>query len=233
MIKTGLHGYGYWGKIIHNKLSNCIINPTTFDLDWVFVATPPQYHYEYVKKYLTNRVNVFCEKPLTDTYDKAVELIELANDKCVNLYVDNIFLLRNEIKSNTYIPKNNITFKWFKNGPTKDSIINDLLYHDIYLLIHFAGIGEISNLNIHENNLLYFKASFNYNNLVIDIDYNRMYSKEKHKSISLDNNVIDLSIPQNDPLQESINACFTNKINYLDNHETSLNTLKLLKNFYD
>lgn len=231
-MNVGLHGYGYWGKIINTKLKNCIINPiNTSNLDWIFIATPPQYHYEYARKYLIDNVNVFCEKPMTDTYEKALELIELTKETSARLYINNLFLLRTEIKHNTYIPKYSIKFKWYKNGPVKDSIFNDLLYHDLYLLINFLGFNQISNIKIIKNDSINLQLKFEYNKLIIDIDYNRAYVGNKYKSILLDDHLIDLSNPKNDPLQESIDACFNNQIDYSSNHQISMNTMKLLEYF--
>ena len=81
-MNIGLIGYGYWGKIIHKKLSKlCDVKfvCTSKDdymqelenVDWVFVATPDNTHYKIVEDCLTFGKNVFCEKPLTPTYKKS------------------------------------------------------------------------------------------------------------------------------------------------------------------
>ena len=48
-MKSGLIGYGYWGKIVHSKLNNCVINPPYDDVDWIFVTTPPDSHFNILK----------------------------------------------------------------------------------------------------------------------------------------------------------------------------------------
>ena len=51
-MKTGLIGYGYWGKIIDSKLENNILSPPFDSVDWMFIATPPNTHYDLVKEYI-------------------------------------------------------------------------------------------------------------------------------------------------------------------------------------
>jgi hypothetical protein len=231
-MKTGLIGYGYWGKIINSKLKNNTINLPFDDVEWVFVATPPKTHYDIVKEYILKKKNIFCEKPLTLDYKSSKELIDLANEKKVHLYIDNLFILREEIKNLKLKPLNNIEFTWLKKGPYKDTLINDLLYHDLYLLIHLLGTGKVTNIHYIEksNNVLIF--TFNYNNIKIKINYNRDWNNKKTKIIKIDNNIIDLSIPQNDPLQESIDMCLNkNNIDFEYNHYLSLETIKLLELF--
>ena len=80
-LKVGLIGYGKWGKILHEKLNKfCDVKfvCTSKDdyiwqlenVDWVVVATPDDTHYEIVKNCLWFGKNVFCEKPLTPTYEQ-------------------------------------------------------------------------------------------------------------------------------------------------------------------
>ena len=99
-MKSGLIGYGYWGKIVHSKLNNCVINPPYDDVDWIFVTTPPDSHFNIVKEYLNKRKNVFCEKPLTLSIEQTQELIDLSTLLNKKLYVDNLFLLRNTVIKN-------------------------------------------------------------------------------------------------------------------------------------
>jgi hypothetical protein len=231
-MKTGLIGYGYWGKIINSKLKNNTINLPFDDVEWVFVATPPKTHYDIVKEYILKKKNIFCEKPLTLDYKSSKELIDLANEKKVHLYIDNLFILREEIKNLKLKPLNDIEFTWLKKGPYKDTLINDLLYHDLYLLIHLLGTGKVTNIHYIEksNNVLIF--TFNYNNIKIKINYNRDWNNKKTKIIKIDNNIIDLSVPQNDPLQESIDMCLNkSNIDFEYNHYLSLETIKLLELF--
>ncbi len=55
------------------------------DLDSVYVASPNETHSDYVRKALLAGKHVLCEKPMTFTYEEAVELYELAEKNNVKL----------------------------------------------------------------------------------------------------------------------------------------------------
>lgn len=62
-MRSGLIGYGYWGKIVHSKLNNCIINPPYDDVDWIFVTTPTNSHFNIVKEYLNKGKTYSVKNP--------------------------------------------------------------------------------------------------------------------------------------------------------------------------
>ena len=53
----------------------------------VLNLTPPQAHYEIIKKTLLAGKHSYCEKPLSTNYEHGVELLQIANDN--NLYIGN------------------------------------------------------------------------------------------------------------------------------------------------
>ena len=124
-MKTLLIGNGYWGSIVEKKLKEqtqllYVANSKDniddvlkkFDVDYVFVCTPTNTHYEIVEKCISHQKNIFCEKPFTGDFPTATKLFDLAEKNNVKLFVDNIFLCRNEF---TNIPKKNFTKIQFKN----------------------------------------------------------------------------------------------------------------------
>ena len=50
-------------------------------LDLVIVSTPPNLHFDIVKKAFEKNINVFVEKPFTTNHKEAEELAKLANEK--------------------------------------------------------------------------------------------------------------------------------------------------------
>lgn len=145
MIKVGLIGYGYWGKIVYEKLKGisdikfiCRSKDTFEDkldlVDWVFVITPDNTHYQITKICLEHGKNVFCEKPFTNNYNNAVELYRLAQKHNVRLYVDDVFNYRDEIDElHNIISKNeNINVIW--NTNQNQNYLNRLMWHDLYML---------------------------------------------------------------------------------------------------
>ena len=90
-INVGLVGRGKWGKNIKKKLISltnlrlvCGKNKDLVSeikkkkIDWIFVATPNDTHYQIVKNCIQNKINVFCEKPLCLSANKAQKLIKLS-----------------------------------------------------------------------------------------------------------------------------------------------------------
>lgn len=55
------------------------------EVDAVYIAAPPKYHYEYVKKALKRDKHVLCEFPFSVSYKEALELINLAKEKKLTL----------------------------------------------------------------------------------------------------------------------------------------------------
>ena len=149
MYKVGLIGYGKWGKILHDKLTqitNVEFVCTSKDnyisklekVDWVFVATPNDTHYEIVKTCIKSGKNVFCEKPLTPTYKESLELYELATKHNVKLFVNEVFWYRSELidlhHAFSHSPKK-LRCTWNKTDfKTPNSAFCDLMYHDLYML---------------------------------------------------------------------------------------------------
>ena len=98
-MKTLLIGKGYWGSIVKSKLEILtdliyVANSkddldeilTRFDVDYVFVCTPTNTHYEITKKCISHYKNVFCEKPFTGDFSMAKELYEMSEKNNINLF---------------------------------------------------------------------------------------------------------------------------------------------------
>lgn len=241
-INTLLIGDGYWGKIVKPKLKELtnligVVNSKSniekiiednSNIDFAFICTPTETHYELSKKCIINGINIFCEKPFTGDVDKSKELYELADLHEVSIFVDNIFLYRDEILK--YTPKispNKFKFTWLKNEDTyKDDLINTLLYHDIYLLINFTDEKwEVNELIITND---YLKLKLYNDDKVASFNYERNKVGYKIKKIFIDDNIIDMSNPINDPLYEVINKLNSQNLNFDDNKIITLKTLELI-----
>lgn len=200
-MHIALIGYGYWGKILLSKLKMFddieVTTCTSKDdwkiqnVDWVFVATPNDMHYNQVKYYIEQSVNVFCEKPLTLTYDQSKKLFDLAEKYNVKLYVDDVFNYRIERQ---YIKdlKKPINVIWNKKS---DNTLYDLMYHDLYLLWpNWSYSDDIkfnygnSNDKTHKINDINFTNTKNSNDALFDMIKHVLYGTpdyEYNKTISL------------------------------------------------
>ena len=126
MTKVSIIGMGYWGSKIYNAIKDDveIVKPETSD--WVVISTPNDLHFEQVSYWLDKGKNVFCEKPLCLDYKSAESLYDKAFDNDLKLYVDDIFIWRNEFY-------NVSDFKWSKENNL--NYLERLAYHHFYLWV--------------------------------------------------------------------------------------------------
>ena len=179
-MNVGLIGKGYWGSILKNKLEQvCTLHficgskdeyiSKLDQVDWVFIATPNDTHYDIVKRCIESGVNVFCEKPLTPSYSQSKYLFKLADEYKVKLYVDDVFNYRDEVGDlhKTLNTKDEIEVKW--NSKNKKNNF-DLLYHDLYLL--YPILKNNQNINWPNINNVNFNYEIDNNeHIVSNIDF--------------------------------------------------------------
>ena len=186
---------------------------------------------DIVKKLLNFRINTFCEKPFTGDIHQAEILFDIAEETKTKIYVDNIFLKRTELISLNMRKLNykNIKFIWNKYDiNNKENLIDSLLYHDLYIL-EFLFSDEkwtVRNIKVSEDQLF---LSMNSTNKFVEFIYNRK-SIKKEKLIYFDSECLDMTIPQNDPLDEIISEILNKKnIDYESNKLATIKTLNLIK----
>jgi hypothetical protein len=209
-MKYGIIGDGYWGKIIKSKLKDvefCINSNTDYrsvidSVDVVFVCTPSYTHYEIVSYCLSKQKHVFCEKPCTGKYNETMELFKLADKNKVGLYVDDLFVNRDELKS-LPTPNSSIIIETKKYGSFTDTIFNSLVYHDLTMLNRLIGLN-VTNLHLPINERNKKHITFTVDGIEVNLIYDRV-SETKSKVIVIDGITHDLSKPTNDPLIEVIN----------------------------
>ena len=80
MVKVHLVGHGKWGAVIDNAINDLgVKHVKPKDADWIILSTPNDLHYEQVMMWLSAGKNVFCEKPLTVSYESAIQVFEFAD----------------------------------------------------------------------------------------------------------------------------------------------------------
>src|SRR4030042_2816823 len=68
------------------------------NIDAIAIALPVSHHYEVARKALLNGKNVLIEKPMTDSKEKALKLIDIAVKEKKVLMVDHTFLYTGAVK---------------------------------------------------------------------------------------------------------------------------------------
>ncbi len=235
--KFAIIGTGYWGRVLESKLKKLgkvvywsnsrAYNDINRDIDWVFVATPATTHFTIALELITLGFNVFLEKPPAIKFTNYKQLVDLSIEKKCKLLVDNVFLLRDELvkKSDFFLKTDILRFTWEKFGPFNDSILFDLLYHDLYILSYYKQKGDIKIKNIKiEEDLFLFEGKLD--NTYIEINYNRKCNNYL-KKIENDSNYITLNKTSSDPLMTLLENIISDSIDYDDNVKINLLAMKM------
>lgn len=113
------------------------------EIDAVVIATPTSLHYEIVKQAIENNKHVFCEKPLCENNQEALELVELARGKDLVIQVghsERYHKAWDEIQNHEILDEEDSIIKIdriaaFKGRATDVDVVQDLMVHDIDLLM--------------------------------------------------------------------------------------------------
>lgn len=138
-----------------------------FDLDIIAISTPVATHYEIAKKALENGKHIWVEKPFTSSSKEAEELINIAEQKNLKIFVDHTFIYtgavrkikeiidRGDLGEILYYDSVRVNLGLFQNDV---NVIWDLGAHDISILnylikkkIKEVSAHGIANYYNHEN----------------------------------------------------------------------------------
>ncbi len=106
------------------------------DIDAVAVITPVWTHFELAKRALLNGKHVFVEKPFTSTSQQALELIELAERKNLQIMVDHTFLFTGSVKKIHQLVNDGTLGKLYYYDSTRINL--GLFQHDVNVLWDLA-----------------------------------------------------------------------------------------------
>jgi predicted dehydrogenase len=149
---------------IYSDCSELIESP---DIDAIAVITPVWTHYELSKAALENGKHVFVEKPFTSNVAQAEELINLAEQKNLQIMVDHTFLFTGAVRKIEKLLKEGTLGKLYYYDSTRVNlglfqhdcnVIWDLAPHDLSIMNHLlhkdaeaiSATGQ-AHLNSHED----------------------------------------------------------------------------------
>jgi predicted dehydrogenase len=151
MKKVTLIGMGRWGKVLQAELSKLAevkyACDSKFDLNqiWndpeveaVFIATPTETHFEIAQRALEAGKHVFLEKPGTTSSIGLEKLVQLAETKNLKFAVGYEFPHHPAIQKIRELSQSKtiefVRLEYQKWGTFKDSIVTNLLCHDVSIL---------------------------------------------------------------------------------------------------
>lgn len=236
--RLGVVGRGYFGKRIIRALRDKYEirfitgkeRAIDFDIDWAIVASSTESHYSLVRLFLEKRINVFCAKPLSLSYDQSVELVGLAKTNNTNLYVDDVFRYRNAFRSFKLRTPDSDSFEisWSKQGSFSDNIGNSLIYHDLYLLIDLLGDLKVSGYRSDVNRMNHKRFSFSSGRRRFSFDYNRSAPLVR-KEWRVGAQVLDFSRADNDALSEMLTVVLSGEADIAYNNALALKAQRVLQ----
>jgi predicted dehydrogenase len=115
---------------------DCVDILTAPDIDAIAVITPVCTHFDLAKRALLNGKHVFVEKPFTSTSDEALQLIDLAERKRLQIMVDHTFLFTGAVQKIHQLLSDNTLGKLYYYDSTRVNL--GLFQHDINVLWDLA-----------------------------------------------------------------------------------------------
>jgi len=128
------------------------------DTDIIVISTPVDTHYKLAKKALDSGKHIWVEKPFTSKSKEAEELIEIADERNLKIFVDHTFIYngavikikelidKNELGNIIYFDSERINLGLFQRDV---NVIWDLAPHDLsimtYLLINHKAKALAAN----------------------------------------------------------------------------------------
>ena len=213
MVKVSIIGKGRWGTVIDKNINDMVEYVEPKDADWIIISTPNDLHHEQVEYWLSQRKNVFCEKPLTLTRRSAEALFSLADFFNVKLYVDDVFSWR---KEDEYIIEDTNKFTWKKPNQKDENYIDRLAYHHFYM---WVGDDDIDVKNV----------TGDLNNFEIELEDGRVaeFSYGNSRAVTHTVNKHDMTYSADSPLRTMFEFLFSNAGDYELNRKMTLNAIKL------
>lgn len=114
------------------------------NIDTLVVVTPTSTHFQIARVALSKNINLFIEKPVTAALDEAKELIKLSGSSNIKIQVGHVerfnpaltSLDRYDLKP-MFIESHRLS--QFNPRGTDVSVIQDLMIHDIDIILHLVG----------------------------------------------------------------------------------------------
>jgi predicted dehydrogenase len=121
-------------------------------VDIVSVAVPTKYHFEVAREALLADKHILVEKPISDDYDKAKELFDIAKKRGLVLHVGHVERFNGAVQELSKLVENPILIQCNRMGPFdprvgEDSVVLDLMIHDLDIVLNLVR-SEVETLQV-------------------------------------------------------------------------------------
>ncbi|MEG3592487.1 MAG: Gfo/Idh/MocA family oxidoreductase [Pseudomonadota bacterium] len=214
-------------------------------VDAVSIAVPTPLHFDIANEFLQKKIHVLVEKPFTSTTSEADTLISLAHEHNLVLQVGHLERfnsaysdLLSHIDEPSFIETHRLAP--FKGRGTEDSVIMDLMIHDIDIILSLmkSDLKEIkaSGAKVITNQVDIVNARLEFkNDCVANITASRIsnkderkmrvFQKEKYLSLDFQKAELDIYTKKKDKGSNKDQDFLYKKMQY-DNNDSLLNEIE-------
>ncbi len=121
-------------------------------VDIATVAVPTKLHYEVAKEALLNGTNLLVEKPISNNYEDAKELFDIAEKNDLVLHVGHVERFNGAVQELQKLVKEPLLIQSRRLGPydprvAEDGVVLDLMIHDIDIILNLVK-SEVKQINV-------------------------------------------------------------------------------------
>jgi predicted dehydrogenase len=169
-----------------NSLEDIISNT-----DALIIVTQTATHFDIARKSIEAGKNIFVEKPITDSVSNGYKLLELAREKNIKVQVGHIerfnpgiLALKNYDLNPLFIESHRLSI--FNPRGTDVSVVNDLMIHDIDIILHLVKFPiksiEANGVNVITDKIDIANARISFENgCVCNLTASRISQKKMRK----------------------------------------------------
>lgn len=215
------------------------------EIDAALIVTPTSFHFEIAKILLENRKNVFCEKPVTETYEQALELKKLASlhknflqvghsERFHSIWEKRTSTFKDFFQSPSFIKMTRVAP--FKGRATDVDVVHDLMIHDLDLLLYLFEQRPISvfangaKVRTKFNDIV--SAHFEFENgmcAIIEVGRNNIQEVRSVEIVN-DQGVLNINLMNN---EVKLANALSENVNTLETYTKRDHLLEEQKLFYD
>ncbi len=164
-------------NIVHTINFDSILRDPT--ITTIIIATPIHTHYDLALKSLKHGKHVFVEKTISENFSDGQELLKIAKQKKLQLFVGHVFnyhpIFKKIVELNKKEPIEFMKFDWFKPEYSDENILYDLVSHDIFLTLKLFGkpksIKLLSSFQIlNSNDVVIIKLMYDNSTCILDVN---------------------------------------------------------------
>lgn len=121
-------------------------------VDVATIAVPTRMHYDVAREALLKNIHLLVEKPISDNYERACKLFDMAKERELVLHVGHVERFNGAVQELHKIAEDPILIQCRRMGPfdprmSEDGVVLDLMIHDIDIVLNLVK-GDVTTINV-------------------------------------------------------------------------------------